>query len=232
MRVLIVEDDQTLSNSIESHVTSNGVICSTVGNGVHANRLLMQVARDNCGYDAVILDLTLPGMDGLDVLKSMRRRKDTTPVLILSARVTLADKVNGLEDGADDYLSKPFEPEELLARLRAVARRRVDAREPSMRMGDLEFDAGRGLFSVSGALFILPPKTQAILEELFRRRGHPVSKDFFINIDSEGSSHESVDTQIFRLRKRLRDADAQVSIKTLYGTGYMLEAVADRSTGD
>ena len=227
MRVLSVEDDPTLAESIAGSVSACGMIASLVGNGIQAESLLTQAVRFGRPYDAVVLDLTLPGMDGMDVLKGMRRRKDMTPVLVLSARITLADRVGGLEGGADDYLAKPFEPEEMLARLRAISRRRDDARDTNPRLGNLEFDAARGVFTVSGAVLVLPPKSRGILELLFRRRGNPVTKEFLTNLDDEGASVESVDTQISRLRKRLRDADAKVVLQTLHGTGYMLRAEPD-----
>ena len=223
MRVLIVEDDPTLSESICSSIDGAGMISTPVGNGLHAQTLLEQATKFNRPYDAVVLDLTLPGMDGIDLLKDMRRRKDMTPVLVLTARITLADKISGLEGGADDYLAKPFESGEMLARLRAITRRNGADRSTTLTLGRLEFDATRGVFTVEGALLVLPPKSQCILEQLFRRRGSQVTKEFLMNLDDEGASVESVDTQISRIRKRLRTADAGVSIRTLHGTGYMLE---------
>jgi two-component system response regulator TctD len=232
MRVLIVEDDPTLAESIAGAVSNTGMIPSMVGNGIQADSLLVQATSFKRPYDAVILDLTLPGMDGMDVLKAMRRRKDLTPVLVLTARITLADKVGGLEGGADDYLAKPFETEEMLARLRAIARRRNDSRDTNPSLGNLEFDAGRGCFTVMGALLALTPKQHGILDLLFRSRGRSVSKEFLMNLDDDGATMEIVDTWISRLRKRLRDADAGVNIRTLHGVGYVLEAEAGSSNGN
>ena len=226
MRVLIVEDDITLAEYIGASVDGAGMISTPVTNGLHAENMLEQAARFNRPYDAVVLDLTLPGMDGIDVLKGMRRRKDMTPVLVLTARITLADKISGLEGGADDYLAKPFESEEMLARLRTITRRHGAVRATTINLGGLEFDAAKGMFTVGGALLVLPPKSQCLLDTLFRRRGNPVTKEFLTNLDDQGSSVESVDTQVSRLRKRLRDASAGVNIRTLHGIGYVLEADA------
>lgn len=222
MRVLIVEDDEALAQSIESAVASGGMAAVIIGNGLHADQLLTQATKDRHPFDVVVLDLTLPGFDGLDVLRSMRRRHDATPVLILTARSALTDKVEGLESGADDYLVKPFEAIELVARLRAITRRRDGLAQGNVHFGALEFDAGRGMFLVNDAMLNLSAKAHIILEQLFRRRGKSVTKDFLANLDDEVSSLESIDTQISRLRKRLRDARAGVTIETLYGVGYML----------
>lgn len=227
MRVLIVEDDLTLAEYIGASIDGAGMISTPVSNGLHAEDLLEQAAKFNRPYDAVVLDLTLPGMDGIDVLKGMRRRNDMTPVLVLTARITLADKISGLEGGADDYLAKPFESEEMLARLRTITRRHGAERSTTLTLGGLEFDASRGVFTVGGALLVLPPKARGILDQLFRRRGNPVTKEFLTNLDDHGASVESIDTQISRIRKRLRDAAAGVNIRTLHGIGYILEADAD-----
>lgn len=224
MRVLVVEDEPTLAESIALELSKANMIPTPVGNGVHAAAMLDQARRGQRPYDAVVLDLTLPGMDGLDILKGMRAKGDMTPVCVLTARVTLADRVGGLETGADDYLAKPFETDELLARLRAISRRRAEPESTRPGVGNLVHDASKGVFLVGGAVLTLPRRSHAILEALFRRRNHPVAKEFFMNLDDEGSSPESVDNQLSRLRKRLKDAGAEVTIKTLHGVGYMLES--------
>lgn len=225
MRVLIVEDEILLAESIAATLVSPkaSMIPSLAANGIHALSMIEQARKASRPYDAVILDLTLPGMDGMDILRAMRRAGDTTPVLILTARATLADRVDGLETGADDYLAKPFESDELLARLRAITRRRaaeVDTNNPTC--GNLMFDGGRGAFTVDGAVLSIPPRQRAVLEILFRRQGQMINKDFFMNMDDDGASFESVHTQISRLRKRLHDAGSTAQIKTFHSVGYML----------
>jgi two-component system response regulator TctD len=233
MRVLVVEDEPTLAESIALALSKANMIPTPVGNGVHASAMLEQARRGQRPYDAVVLDLTLPGMDGMDVLKGMRAKGDMTPVCVLTARVTLADRVSGLETGADDYLAKPFETDELLARLRAISRRRAEPESTRPGIGNLVHDASKGVFLVDGAVLTLPRRSHAILEALFRRRNHPVAKEFFMNLDDEGASAESVDNQLSRLRKRLKDAGAEVIIKTLHGVGYMLEsAKSDTAVAD
>jgi DNA-binding response OmpR family regulator len=224
MRVLIVEDDPLLAANIAAALAGASMVPSIIDNGALADHQLSQAFRLQHSFDAVVLDLTLPGMDGMDVLAAMRRRKDPTPVLILSARVTLADRIGGLEGGADDYLPKPFEPAELVVRLRTIARRVEATRETKPQVGKLEFDAGRGTFMVDGGVMTLLPKAHSILEQLFRKRGHQVRKELLTNLTEGGSSIEAVDTQISRLRKRLREVGAGVSIRTLHGIGYILEA--------
>jgi two-component system response regulator TctD len=231
MRVLVVEDEPTLAESIARALASPkaSMIPTMAGNGVHALSMIRMAREGHRPYDAIVLDLTLPGMDGMDVLKAMRREGDMTPVLILTARVTLADRVDGLETGADDYLAKPFETEEMLARLRAISRRRAEPESTMPAVGNLVNDAAKGVFLVAGAVLTLPPRAHAILDALFRRRGHLVKKEFFMNLDAEGASAESVDSQMLRLRKRLKDAGATVSIKTLHGMGYLLESAKSES---
>lgn len=231
MRVLVVEDEAKLAESIMSSLANANMLPTPVGNGVHAISMIEQARIAHRSYDAIVLDLTLPGMDGMDVLKAMRRSGDMTPVLILTARVTLADRVDGLETGADDYLAKPFESEELLARLRAISRRRAEPETTHPAVANLMHDAGKGTFLVDGAVLTLPRRSHAILEALFRRRGAPVSKDYLMNLDEEGASFESVDTQMSRLRKRLRDAGAAVNVRTLHGVGYLLEPNKDGTGG-
>jgi len=228
MRVLVVEDEAVLAESIAGILSSQRatMIPTLAGNGVHALNMIEQARRAARPYDAILLDLTLPGMDGMDVLKSMRKAGDMTPVLILTARSRLADRVGGLETGADDYLSKPFESEELLARLRAITRRRsieYDTANPNC--GNLALDTGKGFFLVNGAVLALPKRSHAILDAMFRRRGQPISMEFFMNMDDEGVSFESVHTQVSRLRKRLKEAGCTAEIKNCHGIGYMLEYI-------
>lgn len=224
MRVLVVEDDPALAELISGVLTSAAMLPTLVANGLQAQSLLEQAVRFLRPYDAVVLDLTLPGMDGLDVLKNMRRRKDMTPVLVLTARSTLADRVGGLESGADDYLGKPFEAAELVARLRVITRRSSEERSTNPAVGNLEYDASKGIFKVEDSILVLPPKSHGILQALFRRRGNPVSVEFLSNMDSEGATAESVHTQMSRIRKKLKDAGATVSVRTSRGTGFILEA--------
>jgi len=222
MKILIIEDDNILAEAINTSVLSYGIIGTSVSNGNHADQLLEQAKHDGQAFDAVILDLNLPGKDGVEVLTSVRARNDLTPILVLTARTALSDKVDCLQRGADDYLLKPFAVPELVARLRSICRRHNGSNRFHSQFGNLMFDSGRGSFFVDGALLILPAKPQALLEKLFSRRGNPVTKDYLTNIDGSENSVESIDILISRLRKKLRESEASVFIKTIYGIGYIL----------
>lgn len=230
MRVLVVEDDSVIAESIVFALSSpSGRMATTVvDDGRHAELMLADARRELAPFDAVVLDLTLPGMDGLDVLRRMRAAGDITPVLVLTARVTLADRVEGLETGADDYLAKPFEPEELIARLRALDRRNRPVAAANERVfGNLTFNAGTGSIKVNEATVVLSARQHAILLAMLRRSvGTLVPKDFLANMDDEGSSPGSIDTQMSRLRAKLNAAGAGIEIRTVHGQGYILELSA------
>lgn len=227
MRILIVEDDPSLAEAISFNLNSAKILTSIAETGPDAIALLDNAARLRHPYDAVVLDLTLPGLDGMDVLRMMRSKKDATPVLVLTARSTLAERVDGLENGADDFLAKPCETVELIARLRAIARRHATADEVHRTtFGNLSYNTSTGDFDVDGATMVLPRRSHVILEVLFRRRGKPVTKEYLANMDLDGTSLESIDTQMYRIRRRIKDAGATVSIRTLKGTGFMLEEVS------
>jgi len=223
MRVLIVEDEQVLADAINATLRSEHIIGTIAESGRAAINLLDNAVRNKRKYDAVVLDLGLQDMDGLDVLRGMRRKQDKTPVLVLTARNTLADRVGGLSDGADDYLAKPYEAPELVARIRAIARRVVEQESTTPAVGNLTYEPATGSFHVDGASLPLSALPHAILEALFRRKGNMVTKEFLTNLDGRGSTPEAVDTQISRLRKRLRDAGASAVITTAHGNGYVLE---------
>lgn len=229
MRVLVVEDNSNVSALLADGLALSNMIPSVVHDGGHADLMLSTAARRGEPYDAVVMDLTLPSLDGIEVLKRMRARNDTTPVLILSGRSSIDERVGGLEVGADDFLPKPFEFVELIARLRAMSRRHHRWHTSSPKVGNLAYDANGGSFSINGEPLPLPPRTRAILEALFRRPGSTVTKEFLTNLTEQGSTIEAVDIQMSRLRKKLADSDAMVSIKTIYGQGYSLVATSASS---
>lgn len=223
MRVLIVEDDQCLADSLSRNLRDAGMTATLMINGLQVAEVLRQAAHFRRPFDAIVLDLTLGGHDGLDVLRAMRAAKDFTPVLILTARSALAERVAGLEIGADDYLSKPAEPIEIIARLRAIARRNQDTRAAQLSIGNLEFDDGRGQFTVEGTLLSLTPKMHSVMEALFRRRGSIVRKDFLMTMDGDVATEDSVDTLMSRLRRKLKEAGCTATVKNHKGTGFALE---------
>lgn len=234
MRVLVVEDNDVLSDAIADALSAANMTPTQAGTGRHAVLFISQARKFSRPYEAIVLDLTLPDIDGLEVLKRLRDAKDPTPVIVLTARSELSERVGGLSAGADDYLTKPFEMVELVARIRAIGRR-AHLAEPSgaglrPQIGNLIYDKTNGQFSVNGTALRLTPKNRVFLSQLFRNFGQPVSKELLTNLDDSGLSIEAVDGQISRLRKRLREAGAMVAIETLYGIGYKLEEVIGEVT--
>jgi DNA-binding response OmpR family regulator len=177
-------------------------------------------------YDAAVLDLGLPDGDGIDVLRAVRRDGVHTPVLILTARDGLKDRVGGLNAGADDYLPKPFELEELVARLHALMRRPGGALGVTLEVGNVSFDSVAREMCIDERVVRMPRRELDLLEQLMRRAGRVVSKpwleDALYGIDDECSSN-SLEVAMHRLRKRLQTEGASVQIHTLRGVGYMMQ---------
>ena len=220
MRILVVEDSVKLSTWLSKSLQKSGYAVDAVHDGGVADQLLA-----TSEYDSVILDLGLPTLDGLSVLKRLRARGSGTPVLVLSARGELGDRVAGLNLGADDYLSKPFDLIELDARLHALIRRANGTAAPSVRLGALEYDSSDRVFRLAEQTLVLRPKEHAVLEALLLRAGKAISKsqlyEKVFSIDASTGA-DVVEIYIHRLRKRLQDSG--LSIVTLRGLGYVLEA--------
>ncbi|KQP14027.1 response regulator [Pseudorhodoferax sp. Leaf267] len=223
MRLLLVEDNARLVRSLSAWLAEAGLVVDTVGDGLHAEQLLTHEE-----YDAVILDLELPRMGGMELLRVLRARGDEVPVLILTASGETADRVRGLNAGADDYLAKPFDPEELVARVRAIARRRAGRAHSVFELGRLRYDTVSRLFSVDAQPLPLPGREHAILEALMARPGSPVDKktliDQLCSLD-EAISPEAIELYVHRLRKRMEHSGTR--IRTLRGLGYLLERADD-----
>jgi two-component system response regulator TctD len=198
------------------------MVVDCVDDGVAADRLL----ASSESYDVVLLDLTLPRLDGIAVLRNLRERRSRVPVLILTVKSHIEDRVLGLDAGADDYLAKPYALAELEARIRALARRAQGAARNEIAIGDLGFDSATRQFHVHGAPLELTPRERAVLELLVTRAGSPVSKqvlsDRIVDLDSSVSI-EAIEVYIHRLRRKLERSG--VEIRTLRGLGYMLVAV-------
>jgi two-component system response regulator TctD len=177
-----------------------------------------------------VLDLTLPGLDGLQVLEQARGQGLTTPVLILTARGTVGDRIIGLNSGADDYLAKPFDLDELEARLRALHRRRPAAAgtpAPSHSVGSLRYDRDSGAIYHGQEVLELTPRELALLQALMAKPGHAVSKERLFELVFPGEAdvqYEAVEVVVYRLRKKL--AATGVKLVTLRGLGYLLKAEA------
>lgn len=220
MRVLLVEDSLKLATWLTRALKDHGFAVDTIHDGAQADALL-RTER----FDAVVLDLTLPSMDGLVVLQRLRGAGVTTPVIVLTARGDLEDRVKGLNLGADDYLTKPFELSELEARLHSVIRRAYGVSAPVVRLGPLQYEISQRTFTLDDRRLNLRPKEHAVLEVLLLRLGKVVSKtalhDSVFSVDA-AVGEEAVEVHIHRLRKQL--ANSGLTIVTLRGLGYLLEA--------
>lgn len=220
MRLLIVEDSPKLIEWLAKAFSQSGYAVDRATDGAAADALLRTES-----YDAVILDLSLPGVDGLTLLQRLRERGRSTPVVVLTARSGLDDRVEGLNLGADYYLTKPFELSELEACLAAVIRRSHGICHSRLSLGKLSYDCTSRIFTVEGDRLSLRPKEHSVLEALMLRIGKPVSKtaiyEQVFSIDKSTGS-DVVEIYIHRLRKQLQPLG--VIIVTMRGLGYVLEA--------
>jgi len=219
MRLLVVEDNDRLAETLTSLLRGEGHAVDLVSNGEDADATLAAES-----FDLVILDLGLPGMDGLDVLRRLRDRRAETAVLILTSRGALDDRVKGLNLGADDYLTKPFEIEEFEARVRALLRRRARANGSSLVVGELQFDVSARTACLRGAALDLPKRELDLLEALMVRAGRVTSKRELVEAisDFDGSvSEAAIELYVSRLRRKLEPEG--VRVRVLRGLGYMLE---------
>lgn len=222
MRIAVIEDNEALAQGIAVRLRARGHAVDLLHNGREANEFLSQE-----GADLVVLDLNLPGMDGIDVLRALRRRGDGTPVILLTARSETAERVAGLDAGADDYLTKPFDMDELEARLRAMARRKNLEFTARDTLGPLVFDRTSRQVMQGDRPLDIPRKEISTLECLLERRGRIVSKAQLItHVYGTGSDAEesAIEPHVSRLRKRLDPFGLR--IKTARGLGYMLEVDA------
>ncbi len=217
----MVEDEKRIADFLSRGLESGGYTVDVAGDG--ATALEMVHATE---YDLIILDLGLPDMDGMAVLKKIRTRKTSPPVLILSARDAVDDRVKGLETGADDYLVKPFAYVELLARVRVLLRRGQPTPE-RLQVGDLSLDCIRRKVTRAGENIELAPKEFSILEYLMRNRGRPLSRTMIVehvwDMDYDGLTN-IVDVYIRHLRSKIDEKWPDKMIQTVRGIGYMLDS--------
>jgi len=220
MRLLVVEDNESLAKLLAKGLEAEGFAIDVVANAIAARAALASTR-----YGAMILDLGLPDADGLSVLEELRARQDATPVLVLTARGGVRDRVKGLREGADDYLTKPFAFVELVARLQALLRRPGTLLGRSLRVGNLAFDTEARQVFVDDAPHIFSAREVAVLEILMRRAGHVVSKklveDHLFGLSTDIASN-AIEVYVHRLRKQLADIGAAVEIHTIRGVGYLI----------
>jgi two-component system OmpR family response regulator len=221
MRILLTEDHPSLGDSIRHGLTKAGFTVDWARNAADSEEL-----RRLCSYDLCLLDLGLPDADGLDLLDRWRRDANGTPVLVLTARGGLNDKVAGLDAGADDYLVKPFAIEELLARCRALLRRPADRSPDRIILGALEIDPLRHEVSVKGQPLVLSRREAQLLSALAARAGRVVTRDRLETAlygGDEAVSPNALEVAASRLRSALTNAEAGVIVVAVRGVGYMLK---------
>ncbi|MEJ6023750.1 response regulator transcription factor [Ramlibacter sp. PS4R-6] len=227
MNVLLVEDDASMRATLERALSRRGMRIVACADGAQA----LGLWRAN-PPEVVLLDLSLPGMDGLDVLEKARSEGLRTPVLVLTARGTVGDRILGLNAGADDYLPKPFDLDELEARVRALARRAPagtptppSAPAGTFQLGRLRLDAHHGVFYSGDEVLELTPRESALLRALAARPGQALAKEKLFEAVFPGEfdvQYEAVEVVVYRLRKKL--AHTGVALVTLRGLGYLLKA--------
>lgn len=219
MRILLVEDTEDLAEAIVRRVRRSGHAVDWAADGALADDILRSQR-----YDLVVLDITLPGRSGHDILKGLRQRGDATPVLVLTARSEIDDRVSALDLGADDYLVKPFDFRELEARCRALLRRRQGIADNASSYGNMVFDRAARQLRIDGAAVELPNREYRLLEIFLGSLGRVLSKadlaEQLFGFDDEAGPN-AIELYVARLRKRLNGTP--VSIRTLRGLGYVAE---------
>lgn len=222
MRILLVEDTEPLAEALAALLSGAGYAMDVVHDGPSAEAL-SRAER----YDLVILDLNLPQMDGLEVLRAMRARGDPAAVMILTARSAPEDRVRGLDLGADDYLTKPFDISEFEARVRSLLRRHAGLRSAKVEVGGVTLDLTSRQFHADGAIIDLPARERALLALLFMRAGKVVPKEVIVqsltSLD-DSLSDNAIEQYVSRLRRRM--APFGVTLQTARGIGYFIEKSA------
>lgn len=222
MKILVIEDDRTVGQYVKRGLEEQRFHVDLVEDGMEGLRF-----ASGGQYDLIVLDLRLPGMTGLEVLRTLRDRGHTTPVLVLTAQDAVDFKVKALRTGADDYVTKPFAFEELLARVEAIARRPKQLRSPVLRVADLELDTATHEARRSGAALELTPKEYTVLEYLMRHAGRVMSRTLITEYAWDyhfDPGTNIVDVVINRLRKKIDTGHDRKLIHTVRGVGYMVKA--------
>ena len=223
MRLLVVEDEKDLCDTIAKVLYDSGYEVDTCYDGEEALDYILTEE-----YDLIVLDLNLPGMDGMDILKELRQKNEETKVLILSARSQIADKVEGLDAGANDYMEKPFHLQELEARIRSLTRRKFVQKDVCLRCGDIRFNTRERAAYAKGELVSLTRKENGILEYLLLNQGRPVSQEELIEHvwdASVDSFSGSIRVHMSSLRKKLKAVLGYDPIVNKVGEGYKIGVV-------
>jgi DNA-binding response OmpR family regulator len=220
MRLLLVEDNQQLAQLIQEGLSSQGFVIDRCGSLKEA-----LATRPAANYELILLDLGLPDGDGMDWVRRLRQANDSTPILILTARGGLNDRLTGLDGGADDYLIKPFEIAELAARCRALLRRPGASLGVILQLGNVALDTTTRTVSVADRRIDFPPREVALLEQLLRRAEQVVRRgqlEESLYSFGEDVTPNALESAVSRLRKRLSSAEANVIVRTAHGIGYAI----------
>jgi two-component system OmpR family response regulator len=222
VKILVVEDDRVVGQYIRRGLEESQYHADLVDDGLEALRLI-----SGGSYDIVVLDLRLPGMGGLEVLRTIRDRGNTTPILVLTAQDAVGHKVEALRAGADDYVTKPFAFEEVLARVEALSRRPKQLSSPKLTVADLELDVGSREVHRAGRTIELTPKEYAVLEYLMRHPGRVMSRTLITEYAWDyhfDPGTNIVDVVINRLRKKVDSGSDKKLLHTVRGVGYVIRA--------
>jgi heavy metal response regulator len=221
MRLLVVEDEKKVSSFIKKGLGEEGYAVDVANDGEEG----LYMALDRV-HDLIILDIQIPKMDGLQVLQVLRKEKVTTPVLLLTVRATIEDKVMGLDSGADDYLTKPFAFQELVARIRALLRRRTEAEPAVLQVDDLTLDPARRIVLRGDEKFDLSPREFSLLDYFMRNPGRVLTRTMITehvwNYDFDTDTNV-IDVYVNYLRKKIDAGDRPKLIHTVRGVGYVLK---------
>jgi two-component system, OmpR family, response regulator TctD len=222
MRLLVIEDDEALGFAVSNCLRQDGYAVDWERDGEVADDILRYQK-----YDVIVLDIGLPGRDGISILKELRARNDKTPVLVLTARSAIDDRIDALDLGADDYLAKPFDVREFLARCRALLRRSKGEATDRIEMGGFMFDGIAKIVKIDDTQIMLPNREFRLLEILLRSPGRVLDKDQIaeqlFDFDHE-TGPNAIEVYVARLRKKLAGG---LSIRTVRGLGYVVEPVAN-----
>ena len=217
--VLIVDDDRRIRELISSFLAGHGLRVSTAANAGEAREKMRGLA-----FDCLVLDIMMAGESGIDLTRSIRRQNDQTPILLLSALGETSDRVNGLQSGSDDYLPKPFEPMELLLRIRNILgrSRQAPASADQVRFGDCTFHVSRGELRRNGELVRLTTRERELLRLFVERAGHAIARTELMKDGAEENAR-TIDVQINRLRRKIEpDPTSPIYLQTIRGAGYTL----------
>jgi two-component system copper resistance phosphate regulon response regulator CusR len=227
VRILVIEDEQKLGQALQEGLEAEQYRVALAQTGEEGFYLVQTET-----FDLVILDVMLPGRSGLEILKTMREHGLRTPVLMLTARDAIEDRVRGLDAGADDYLLKPFAFPELLARVRALSRRGIPEGSPRMRIGDLELDVAGRTVTRAGQMLDLTAREFELLEYLVRHQGHVVSREMLArDVWKEAGRHTPldnvIDVHVARLRRKVDDQFNRKLVHTVRGVGFIVREELD-----